>query len=105
MKAKEYSKKGFLSTKFSLGVTIAPDEELRPDAEWQEAVTVIKEWKADRGKKVGFVMLTLLGNEQVRRELEELVKATSREDPAFKGLKLEINFFDENGESVNKLVL
>jgi len=105
MKANEFSKKGFLSTKYALGVTIAPDEERRPDSEWQEAATVIKEWKGDRRKKVDFVMLTLLGDEPTRQELEKLVKNTAKTDPAFQGLKLELNFLDENARPVNKLVL
>jgi hypothetical protein len=105
VKANEFSKKGIFSTKYALGVTIAPDEERLPESEWQEATSIIKEWMSDRGKKVDFVMVTLLGNEQIRHELETLVKNTASIDPAFKGLKLELNFLDEHAKPINKMVL
>ena len=109
MKAIEFTKKGFLSTKYALGVTIAIEGDKTIASEFDQAKEAIVQWFANRGKTADLIMFTVLAPEAQHTEIAKFFGNLNVHDvqlgPIFKRVKTELNLMNLAGRGERKITL
>ena len=109
MKANEFTKKGFLSTKYALGVSMAIEGEKTITSEFRLAKEAILQWFEDRGKAADMIMFTVLAPDEQHAEIEAFFRRVAEQEvqlaPIFKRVSGELNLMNLAGKGKRKVTL
>lgn len=107
MKANEFTKKGFLSTKYALGISMAIEGDKTIASEFQLAKEVILQWSHDRAKAADLIMFTVLAPAEQHADIEAFFRRAGEADvqlaPIFKRVKGELNLMNLAGKGQRKI--
>ena len=109
MKANEFSKKGFFSTKYALGVSMAIEGDKTIESETRLAKEVILQWVADRGKSAAEILLTVVAPEADHESIATFLTKVVREEgdlaPLFRRLPFTVNLLALSSKAKKTLKL
>ena len=102
MQVLEFEKKSLLSTRYTLGVTVALVDEATVESEFRHIKEAILQWVASRRRAAVRVLLTIIALEEQHDHIAEFVKTVYRREselgPVLRSIEFELSLLNDLGE-------
>jgi hypothetical protein len=109
VKANEFSKRAFLSTKYALGVSMATEEGQTIESEMRLAKEAILQFARDRGRSASDILITVVGDDDEMAALETFMANVAKNEPdlapVFAKIPTRVNIYGLPSETKKTLIV